>query len=150
VPWTIVRCAAFLSAGRSGRPAIIGRGDAVHRFVDVRDAASVVARAATDARLQGHFLHVSGPDPLTMSQLAALVQQANSWTGAPRHLPLPLARGIAAALFFRPDLARKLRLGIAMNTPQPADDASADVPPWLITRPITGCFKLEGLPAVSG
>ena len=147
VPWTIVRCAAFAqtwamiftqSAGRSGRPGIIGPGEAVHRYVDVRDIASVVARAATDVSLRGHVIQVSGPDPLTASQLAAMVQQANGWTGRPRHLPLPLARAIAAMLApFRPDLARKLWLGIAMSDPQPADEPGMDVPSWLLTRPIT-------------
>ena len=147
VPWTIVRCAAFaqtwamiltLSAGDTGRPAIIGRGEAAHRFVDVRDVASVVARASTDTTLRGRVLQVSGPQPRTVSQLATMVQQANSWTGAPRHLPVPLVRAIAPILApFRPDITRKLRLGIAMNEPQPADDASMDVPSWLVPRPIT-------------
>lgn len=155
VPWTIVRCAAFaqtwamiltLSAGDTGRPAIIGRGEAAHRFVDVRDVASVVARASTDTSLRGRLLQVSGPEPLTVSQLASMVQRANSWTGAPRHLPLPLARAIATTLApFRPDLTRKLRLGIAMDEPQPADDPSTDAPSWLVTRPIT----LETIRAVS-
>ena len=127
VPWTIVRAAAFaqtwamiltLSAGRSGRPGIIGAGEAAHRFVDVRDVAAVVTRAATDDALRGRILQVCGPDELTVSQLANLVQQANSWHGSPRHLPVPVARMIAASLaLFRADLARKVSLGIAMNEP---------------------------------
>ena len=147
VAWTIVRTAAFaqtwamilgLSAGRSGRPGIIGAGETAHRFVDVRDVASVVARAAWDDSLRGRILQVCGPDELTVSQLAALVQQANSWHRPPRRLPVPLARMIAASVApFRADLARRVSLGIAMNDPQPTDGPDADVPSWLTTRPIT-------------
>lgn len=146
-PWTIVRAAGFaqtwamiltLSAGRSGRPSLIGPGRAAHRFVDVRDVAAVVARAATDDALRGRTIRVSGPDALTVSQLAAMVQEANSWSGSPRHLPVALARAIAGGLApFRPDLARRLTLGIAMNVPQPPDDLDAEAPPWLVTRPIS-------------
>ena len=147
VPWTIVRSAAFaqtwamiltLSAGRTGRPGVIGPGVAAHRFVDVRDVAGVVARAATDESLRGRTIQVAGPDELTVSQLAAMVQQANSWTGAPRHLPVLVARAIAPGLaVFRPDLARRLSMGIAMNNPQPPDGPGAVVPSWVVTRPIT-------------
>ncbi|MGC5076340.1 SDR family oxidoreductase [Agrococcus sp. DT81.2] len=147
VPWTIVRSAAFaqtwamiltMSAGRSGRPSMIGRGRAGHRFVDVRDVAAVVARAATDEGLRGRTLQVSGPDVLTPSQLAAMVQQANAWSGQPRHLPLPVARAIGAGLApFRPDLARRVALGIAMEEPQPPDGPEVEVPEWLSMRRIT-------------
>lgn len=146
-PWTIIRSAAFaqtwamiltLSAGRSGRPSLIGRGQAGHRFVDVRDVAAVVARAATDEGLRGRTLQVSGPDVLTPSQLAAMVQQANAWSGVPRHLPLPIARAIGAGLApVRPDLARRMALGIAMEEPQPPDDRDVDVPDWITVRRIT-------------
>ncbi|WP_306231642.1 SDR family oxidoreductase [Agrococcus beijingensis] len=146
-PWTIVRAAAFaqtwamiltLSAGRSGRPSLIGPGAALHRFVDVRDVAAVVARAATDDALRGRILEVCGPDPLTPSQLAAMVQEANSWHGAPRHLPLALARVIGSGLsLFRPDLGRRLTLGIAMNESQPPDSTEGELPTWLAMRPIT-------------
>ena len=132
-PWTIVRATAFAqtwamilteSAGRSGRPGIIGAGETVHRFVDARDVASVVARAATDPSVRGRTLQ--------------LVQQANSWPGRPRHLPVPVARIIAASLApFRADLARKLSLAIAMNDPDSADPLSADLPSWVATRAIS-------------
>ncbi|GAA1967138.1 SDR family oxidoreductase [Microbacterium deminutum] len=161
VPWTIVRATAFAqtwamilsrSAGRSGRPAIIGGGEAAHRFVDVRDVAAVVARVATDDSLRGRILQVCGPEGLTVSQLAVLVQQANSWHGSPRYLPVPLARMIAASLaLFRADLARKVSLGIAMNDPQPADGLDADVPSWIESHPITletmGAASAHGMPA---
>jgi uncharacterized protein YbjT (DUF2867 family) len=147
VPWTIVRGAAFaqtwamilsLSAGRSGRPAIIGPGQSKHRFVDVRDVAAVVARTATDDSLRGRILEVSGPEELSVSQLASMVQEANSWAGPPRHLPLPLARVIAPWLgLFRPDLARRVTIGIAMNDPQHSDSPDAHTPPWVGTRPTT-------------
>jgi uncharacterized protein YbjT (DUF2867 family) len=147
VPWTIVRAAAFaqtwamiltLSAGRSGRPAIIGPGEATHRFVDVRDVAAVVVRAATDESLRGRIIEVSGPDELSVTQLAAMVQEANSWVGPPRHLPLPLARAIAPCIgLFRPDLGRRVLIGIAMNHPQHSDSHDVHVPPWVETRPIT-------------
>lgn len=146
-PWTIVRATAFAqtwamilteSAGRSGRPGIIGAGETVHRFIDARDVASVVARAATDLSLRGRTLQLCGPDELTVSQLAVLVKQANSWTGPPRHLPVPLARTIAASLApFRADLARKLSLAIAMNDPDSADALDTEMPSWVATRAIS-------------
>ena len=147
VPWTIVRSASFaqtwamiltLSAGRSGRPSLIGPGAAIHRFVDVRDVAEVVARGATDDALRGRILEVCGPAGLTASQLARMVQMANSWHGDPRHLPVLVARIIASGLApFRPDLARRLTLGIAMNRSQPAAGTDAEIPSWLVARPIT-------------
>lgn len=145
--YTIVRASAFAqtwamiltqSAGRSGRPAIIGSGAALHRFVDVRDVAAVVARAATDESLRGRMLEVRGPAELSISHLAAMVQQANSWSGPPRHVPLPLARMVALCLSpFRADLARMASIAISMNHPEPVDARGGDVPSWLVARAIS-------------
>jgi uncharacterized protein YbjT (DUF2867 family) len=147
LPWTIIRAAAFAqtwamiltqSAGRTGRPGIIGPGRATHRFVDVRDVSDAVTRAVTDASLRGRTLEVCGPDELTVVQLAAMVQEANGWTGTLRHLPVPLARAIGSCMsLFRPDLARRLSLGIGMNQSQQAGDGTVEVPAWLVTHSIT-------------
>jgi hypothetical protein len=51
---------------------------------------------------------------------------------------LPLARAIAPCLaLFRPDWARRVSLGIAMNNPPPASDPDAEVPQWVVPRAIT-------------
>ena len=146
-PWTIVRAAPYaqtwsmvltMSAGRSGRPGIIGAGTSPHPFVDVRDVATVVTRAVVDDSLRGRILLVSGPDELTVGQLAAMLQEANSWRGSPRHLPLPLARAIGAVLgVFRPHLDRRLEIAASLNDPEPARDDAAEAPSWLVTRSIT-------------
>ncbi len=145
--WTIVRAAPYaqtwamiltMSAGRSERPGIIGAGEPPHRFVDVRDVVAAVARAATDVSLHGRTLEVAGPEELTLGELAAMMQRANSWPGSPRHIPMPVARAIGGALeLFRPDLARRVRIAVAMNAPDPAPDGEAEVPSWITTRSIT-------------
>ena len=146
-PWTIVRAAPYaqtwsmvltMSAGRSRRPGIIGAGTTPHPFVDVRDVATVVIRAVLDESLRGRILLVSGPDELTVVELAAMVQEANSWSGSPRHLPVTLARAIGAVLgVFRPHLAHRLEIAASLNDPELAPDATAEASSWLVARRIT-------------
>lgn len=147
VPWTIVRAAPYaqtwsmvltMSADRSGRPGIIGAGTTPHPFVDVRDVADVVTRAVNDESLRGHTVLVSGPEGLTLVELAAMLQEATSWSGPPRHVPMPLAKAIGAALgVFRPHLARRLEIAASLNRPEPAPDETAETPPWFVPRTIT-------------
>jgi uncharacterized protein YbjT (DUF2867 family) len=147
VPWTIVRAAPYaqtwamiltMSADRSGRPGIIGSGTTSHHFIDVRDVAAVVTRAVTDESLRGRILLVSGSDGLTLRQLAAMMQQATSWSGVPRHLPVPFAKAIATVLgAFRPHLARRLDIAASLNDPEPEPVDAAEVPSWFAARPIT-------------
>jgi uncharacterized protein YbjT (DUF2867 family) len=147
VPWTIVRAAPYaqtwamiltMSADRSGRPGIIGSGMTPHHFVDVRDVAAVVTRAVADESLRGRILLVSGPDALTLRQLAAMMQEATSWSGSPRHLPSPLASAIGVVLgVFRPHLARRLTIAASLNDPEPVQDDAADAPSWFVPRTIT-------------
>lgn len=147
VPWTIVRATPYaqtwamvltMSAGRSGRPGIIGAGETPHPFVDVRDVAAVVTRAVLDESLRGRTLLVSGPDELTVVQLAEMMREANALRGSPRHLPVRLARAIGAVLgVFRPHLARRLEIAASLNDPEPPRDDTAETPSWLVARGIT-------------
>ena len=147
VPWTIVRAAPYaqtwamiltMSADRSGRPGIIGSGTTSHHFIDVRDVAAVVTRAATDVSLRGRILLVAGPDGLTLRQLAAMMQEATSWSGSPRHLPILLANAIGVVLgVFRPHLARRLKIAASLNDPEPGQDDAAEAPSWFVPRTIT-------------
>lgn len=147
VPWTIVRAAPYaqtwsmvltMSADRSGHPGIIGAGTTPHPFVDVRDVADVVMRAVNDESLRGRTLLVSGPEGLTLVELAAMMQEATSWSGSPRHVPMPLAKAIGAVLgVFKPHLARRLEIAASLNRPERAHDDTAEVPGWFVPRTIT-------------
>ena len=92
VPWTIVRAEAFVqawvrvmeeTAGRSGRPLVFGRGDNPIAWVDVREVALLVARAAQDRALRGKVLDVCGPQALTLAALAQAVMDRRGVGGGP-------------------------------------------------------------------
>ena len=126
VPATIVRSAAFLetwiellrkTAGRSGRPLVFGRGDNPINFVSVTDVAAVVERVVTDPTTRGRTLEISGPQNLTLNQLALSVQASADRVSAPRHVP-PLLLRLAAQTAGRlnPTVGRQVRAALAMDT----------------------------------
>ena len=126
VPATIVRSAAFLetwvellrkTTGRSGRPLVFGRGDNPINFVSVTDVAAVVERAVTDPTTRGRTLEISGPQNLTLIQLALAVQASAGRASAPRHVP-PLLLRLAAQTAGRlnPMVGRQVRAALAMDT----------------------------------
>jgi NADH dehydrogenase len=106
VPWTIVRAGAFLelyeelirrTTGRSGRPLIFGRGDNPIVFSRVAEVAAAVHRAISDPDCRGRIIEVPGPT-MTMNELAAGVTARQGAVGpAPRHVPRPVLRLLAAA-----------------------------------------------------
>ncbi|MGZ4602183.1 MAG: SDR family oxidoreductase [Kineosporiaceae bacterium] len=135
--WTIVRAPAFAetwidllerSAAPSGRPVVLGRGDNPVTFVCVRDVAQVVADAALDGAYRGSLLQVAGPDALTVTELAELVQARAGRAAPPRHVP-PAALRIATwtAGLARPELGRRLRAALAMESADLVAQSSARV-----------------------
>jgi uncharacterized protein YbjT (DUF2867 family) len=125
VRWTIVRASAFLelwidilgsTAARSGRPVVFGRGDNPINFVSVTDVAALVEHAVTDPASRGRILEISGPEDLTLNQLAAAVQEAAGRTSPPRHVP-PLVLRIMArtAGRLKPELGRQARAALLMD-----------------------------------
>jgi uncharacterized protein YbjT (DUF2867 family) len=126
VAWTVVRSAAFLetwtailekTAGRGGRPMVLGRGDNPVNFVAAADVATVLAEAVTDPTARGRTIEVSGPADLTIDELAAEVQRAAGRSGAPRHLPRTALKLVAATIGrVRPQVGRMVRASLVMDT----------------------------------
>jgi uncharacterized protein YbjT (DUF2867 family) len=144
--WTIVRAAAYLetwltvltqTAGKSGRPLILGRGDQPIRFVSALDVAAVAGQAALDiagvarqavvrqavvgqagveTTSAGQVLEIAG-QPITMTDLARALQDVRGWHGKARHLPRPALRMLSVlAGPLSPAFARQNRTALAMDT----------------------------------
>ncbi len=125
VPATVVRATPFAelwiellrhTARRSGRPMVFGNGRNPISFVSVQDVAAVVDRVLQDRSARGATLEITGPDRVTLNELAALVQSADGRTATARHLP-PTVLGILAGTIgrVRPSLGRQLRSAIFMD-----------------------------------
>lgn len=152
VPATVVRATAFAelwveisrkTAGRSGRPVVFGRGDNPVNFVCVDDVAAAVEYAVVDPSTRGTTMQIGGPDTVTLSALAALVQAADGSTGQPRHVPPLALKGLAGSVGrVRPAFGRQLRMALAMDSMDLTFDAvamRAALPPLPCT-PLSGCL----------
>jgi len=126
IPWTIVRCTAFMETwatimGRmlrdSGKILVFGRGDNPVNFVSAVDVAALTARAVADPGLRGQILEIGGPGNLTFNQVAAILRETTGRHGAVRHIPRPALLGMAwIAAAVKPALARQARAALAMDT----------------------------------
>jgi NADH dehydrogenase len=152
VPATVVRATAFAelwveivrkTAGRSGRPVVFGRGDNPVNFVCVDDVAAAVEYAVVEPTTRGTTMQIGGPDTVTLSALAALVQAADGGTGQPRHVPPLALKGLAGSVGrVRPAFGRQLRMALAMDSMDLTFDAvamRATLPPLPCT-PLSGCL----------
>jgi NADH dehydrogenase len=139
---TVVRPEAFAdlwvellatTAARSHRPLVFGRGDNPMGWVAVRDVAALVVRSVQEQALRGATLTISGPDRMTLRELADRVMAVNGWAGTPRHVP-PAALRVAALLPGR--AGRQAEAALAMDEmPAVVDDARVRVP-GLPTTPV--------------
>lgn len=129
--WTIVRSDAFAqtwvelmeqTAGRSHRPLVFGAGDNPIGWVDVHEVAALVERAVLDPSLRGRILQITGPERLTLEELAGLVMARHGWPGRPRRVPRAVLRAVAATGPLRPAVARQARAALAMDVLAPVDD----------------------------
>jgi NADH dehydrogenase len=147
-PWTVVRSDAFAqtwfdvleqTAATSHRPLVFGRGTNPIGWVDVHEVAALVEHAALEPSLRGRTLEISGPERLTLEQLATLLMEHHGWTGKPRRVPrwaLRLMTTLAAPV--RPDLARQARASLAMDLLPPVDDqATRAAFPGLPAMPVS-------------
>lgn len=135
VSGTIIRAEAFAdlwidllrtSAGRSRRPLVFGRGDNPMGWVAVRDVAALTVRATESGALRGSTLTISGPQRLSLTDLAHRVMAANGWPGSPRHVPTRALR-LAARLPGR--AGRQAEAALAMDVmPAALDDARRAAP----------------------
>jgi NADH dehydrogenase len=119
---------------------VFGDGTNPIGWVDVHEVAALVEHAVLEPSLRGRTLEISGPERLTLEQLATLVMEHHGWTGKPRHLPR-WALGAMATLAapVRPDLARRARASLAMDVLPPVDDhqtraAFPDLPAVAVSR----------------
>lgn len=151
--WTVVRATAFAelhlellrgTAGRSGRPLVLGRGQNPINFVSVADVAAVVCRAATDAETRNRVVEVGGPANLTMTELAAVAQrQLGTQDKRPRHLPRAVLRAVAGAGRVTPSQPTRLAANaLLMDTADLTFDAPSLLP-FDIGRPGTDVRTLE-------
>jgi uncharacterized protein YbjT (DUF2867 family) len=118
VPWTIVRATAFAELWLEilAKGVVPGRGENPINFVSAADVATVVARAAINGDLVGRTLDVTGPDNLTLNQLADLVRR-----GRPvHHVPPTVLRACAI-------LSLQARAGLVMDT-YPMSASAPDAP----------------------
>jgi NADH dehydrogenase len=137
---TVIRPEAFAdlwiellttTATRSHRPLVFGRGDNPIGWVAVRDVAALVVRSVEEQALRGATLTISGPERMTLRDLADRVMAAHGWAGAPRHVPPPALR-VASLLPGR--AGRQAEAALAMDeTPAAADDVRSRVPGLPVT-----------------
>jgi uncharacterized protein YbjT (DUF2867 family) len=147
--WTVVRPDAFAqtwldmleqTAAKSHRPVVFGNGDNPFGFVDVHEVAALVEYAVLEPSLRGRTMEISGPERLTLQQLAALVMEQHGWPGKPRRVPRLALRLMATfAAPIRPDLARQARACLAMDVLGTVDDhetraAFPDLPALPVSR----------------
>ena len=135
VPWSIVRCTAFMEtwAGILGAPLqqggnalVFGKGQNPINFVSVVDVAELLARAVCDRSLRGETLEFGGSTDHTLSSFAARLSSAMHSARAPRHIPRPALRAMSLVLRpFKPDVARQVRAALVMDTTDMRFDARA-------------------------
>ena len=122
-PWTIVRAGAFLelyrdlfrrTAGRAGRPLVLGRGDNPVTFAAVPDVAAAVVQALTDPACRDVVLEVPGTT-MTFRELAATMEpELGAGARSPRHVPRPVLRLLALAAATAP--GRLAAAALVMDT----------------------------------
>lgn len=147
--WTVVRSDAFAqtwfdvleqTAAKTHRPMIFGDGDNPIGWVAVDEVAALVEHAVLEPSLRGRTLEISGPERLTLAQLATLVMEQHGWPGKPRRIPRVALRVMATLTApVRPDLTRRARASLAMDVLPPVDDhltraAFPDLPAVPVSR----------------
>jgi uncharacterized protein YbjT (DUF2867 family) len=125
VPATVVRASPFAelwidilrhTARHSGHPVVFGNGRNPISFVSVLDVAAVVDRTLQDPCTRGTILEATGPESLSLNDVAALVQSADGRTGSARHLPPTLLAILAGTIgWARPSFGRQLRTALFMD-----------------------------------
>ena len=125
---TIIRPDAFAdlwiellttSARRSHRPLVFGRGDASIGWVAVRDVASLVIRVIDQPSLRGTAYTLSGPEQISLTDLAQRLMSVRGWPGPPRHLPVPALRATA---LIPGRIGRQAQAALAMDDLAPVED----------------------------
>lgn len=161
--WTIIRSTAFMEWGvgfvcqpliARGKAVVYGRGDNPINFVSAHDIARFVELAVVDPALRGQTLTVSGPENLSLNQLAETFKSVTGAAGAVAHVPLPLMRVMARLLVpLKPALAREIQAGVFLDTADRTADGAAlrarfpSVPVTTLTEMIRRDYRAETEPA---
>jgi len=132
--WTVVRSDAYAetwlavleeTAGKSGRPLVFGRGDRPISWVSVHDVAALVELAVTDSSLRGRILEICGPEPVTLTELAARFMSERGVAGKPRRVPRLMLHVVAGTVGrVRPTMRRQARASLAMDVLPTSDGAA--------------------------
>jgi uncharacterized protein YbjT (DUF2867 family) len=147
LPYTILRPTAFMEShvhefnGKllldKGFAVIVGPGSKPRNFIAVRDIVPFATQALTGDTLLGRTLEIGGPEAMSNREVA-LLYSVRSRQGKVFHLPLAVARGLAAvARPLHEGIARVLDIALVPDADWPEDfDARAlraEFPDW---RPI--------------
>jgi NADH dehydrogenase len=140
LPWTIVRCSAFMETWlelvgdplvEKGRTRIFGSGRNPINFVAVQDVAAAVVTAALEEGPADRTISVSGPENLTFDQFAETIQTGTGRKGKIAHIPRRLMGALAIVLRpFLPQVTGQMRAAVAMDT----DDMTAPPTKHATTR----------------
>jgi uncharacterized protein YbjT (DUF2867 family) len=124
--WTIVRPVPFIETwidvigaqlADKGKTVVPGPGDNPVNMVSVRDVAAVVDRAVQDNTMRGRRFDVTGPENLTLRQIAEQLTAANGRPSRIVHIPLAALRTISVlAKPVAPAFARQAQAAVVMNT----------------------------------
>ena len=107
----------------NGSIAIIGKGDAAHRWIATQDVAELVA-AVTLEPDPPDVVAVGGPEAISKNQVVAIAETVTGRRMKVRHLPAPVARLVARVLAKRNEaLASLFSLGLFQDDrPAECDD----------------------------
>ncbi|GAA1970052.1 hypothetical protein GCM10009798_33450 [Nocardioides panacihumi] len=110
----------------AGGPALVmGPGTNPINFVSADDVATFICLAALGDPRIGTEITVGGPDDLSFLDLAQHLLTLRGRSDSPRHVPLSALKALAAlARPINPDLARKAKAAVVMNTTDMTLDAS--------------------------
>jgi uncharacterized protein YbjT (DUF2867 family) len=136
VAFTIIRPTAFMEMHayeligkfvESGkRVMMFGGGTNPRNFVSARDVAKIVVAATDDPRMRGEVIEIGGPENLSSNQVAQIFGSVYGKKAKITHLPLAIARGVAAAAQkIHPGVSRVIKSAIVSESTDQTFDASA-------------------------
>jgi uncharacterized protein YbjT (DUF2867 family) len=133
--WTIIRPAAYLETwipiigskiADNGHALVLGPGRNPINFVAAHDVAALVDLAVHDRSLHGQILAATGPENLTVTQIADRLIADSGRPARIKPVPLPMLRAMSVlARPFSPVFARQAQAAVVMNTTDMTADLAA-------------------------
>lgn len=124
--YTVLRPTAFMElwAGivgdpivKRGRALIFGRGASPVNFVSVEDVAHYALIALSDPRARNQVIAIGGPENLSLTQLARLIERVAGRAARKQHIPPAMMRAMRVlTLPINPAFSRQIAVGIYMDT----------------------------------